>query len=70
MQRPEAALAGLVGRSWYFKEAVVETERVANRVLPSLLVLSVVRKEVHDELVDFTEGEHLAGTVLNGHSDQ
>lgn len=64
MQCPETALAWLVRSSRYFEEAVVETERVTNGVLPSLLILSIVRKEVHDKLVYFTESEHFAGTVL------
>src|SRR5699024_6133342 len=45
VQRPEAALAGLVRCPRYFEEAVIEAERVANGVLPSLLVLPVVGKE-------------------------
>lgn len=70
MKRPKRPFSGFFGSSGNFEEAVVETERVANGVLPSLLILSIVRKEVHDKLVYFTESEHLAGTMLNGHGNQ
>ncbi len=59
MEAPERALAGLVRRPRHLDEAVVEAEAVADGVLPALLVLPIEREQVHDELVDFTEGEHL-----------
>ena len=40
-------------------EAVVEAETVPDGVLPSLLVLAVVRKQVDDQLVDLAQRAHL-----------
>lgn len=39
-------------------------------VLPALLVLPVEREQVHDELIDLREGQHLVRRVLYRHSDQ
>lgn len=70
MQRPERPLARLVGCPRYLEEAVVEAERMPDGVLPALLVLSVERKQVHDELVNLTKGQHFARRILNGHRDE
>lgn len=70
VQRPERALARLVGRPRHFDETVVERQRMPYRVLPALLVLSVEREQVHDELVDFGQREHPRGAVLDGHGDE
>lgn len=70
VQGPVGALAGLVGRAGHLDEAVVEGERVADGVLPALLVLAVVREEVHDPLVDLVEGQHLVARLLDGHGDE
>ena len=70
MQRPEAALARLVGRTRHFNETVVEAQRMANRVLPALLVLFVVREERHDVLVDVGQRDHLAFRTVDRHRDQ
>lgn len=59
MESPEAAFSRLVGASWDLDEAVVEGEVVAERVLPALCVLAVVRETIHDEFVDVTERKHL-----------
>lgn len=59
VESPEGALAGLVGRARHFDEAVVEGERMPDRVLPALLVLPVEREQVHDELVDLAQRQHL-----------
>lgn len=70
MQRPEGSFARLVRRAWHFNEAVVEAERVPDRVLPALLILSVEREQIHDELIDLREGQHLVRRVLYRHGDQ
>ena len=70
MQRPVAALARSIRTARHLDEAVVEAERVTNGVLPALLILAVVGKEVHDELVDLGESAHLGVVVLDGHGDQ
>lgn len=52
VQCPVASFARSVRRARNFDEAVVEGEAVPNGVLPSLLVLSVERKQVHYKLID------------------
>lgn len=61
MEGPEGALTWLVRCTRYLDEAVVEGQRVPDRVLPPLLVLAVEREQVHYELVDLRQGEHLDG---------
>ena len=70
MEGPEGSFARFVGRTRHFDEAVVERERVADRVLPALLVLPIEREQVHDKLVDFAEREHFGRRVLYGHCDE
>ena len=53
MKSPVGSLAGSGGMSGDLDEAVVEAEVVSQGVLPSLSVLPVVGKVVHDELVNF-----------------
>lgn len=53
VQRPERTLARFVGRPGHFDETVVKRQRVPDGVLPPLLVLTVERKQIHDELIDF-----------------
>lgn len=54
----------------YFDKTVVQTQIVADRILPSLSIFTVVRKSIHNELVDSVESDFLVGSWLNGHSDQ
>ena len=54
----------------YLEKAVVEWERMPDRVLPTLLVLPIEREQIHDELVDFAQGQHLLRRVLDGHRDE
>ncbi len=70
MKRPVGALAGLVGGTCHFDEAIVEGQRVADGVLPALLVLAVIWEQIHDPLVDFVERQHLAVGLLDGHRDE
>lgn len=70
MQSPETALTWLVWAPRDLDETVVERQVVAQRVLPPLSVFPVVREAIHDELVDFTEGQHLLGTALDRHGRQ
>ena len=70
MKGPVGAFAGLIWGSRHFDEAVVETERVPDRVLPSLLVLPVKREQVHDKLVNVAQSQHFRRRVLDGHRDQ
>lgn len=67
VQCPKRALARFVRRAGHFNETVVERQRVPDGILPPLLVLSVEREQVHDELIDFREREHFHRRVLYGH---
>ena len=53
VEGPVGPLAGSVRSPGDLDEAVVEAEVVSQGVLPSLSVLPVVGKVVHDELVNF-----------------
>ena len=70
MQGPIRPFARLIRRSRHFDEAVVETQRVPDRILPTLLILPVKREQVHDELIDVAQSQHFRGRILNGHRDQ
>ena len=56
IEHPVVAFARIVVVARYFDETFVETQIVADRVLPSLLVVAIIRKVLHDELVDSVEG--------------
>lgn len=51
----------------YLDEAAVEGQVVSDGVLPGSLVGAVVRKSLHDELVDARQSDPLLGTLLDGH---
>lgn len=70
VQGPEGSLARLVRRARHLDEAVVEAERVPDGVLPALLILPVEREQIHDELIDLREGQHLVRCVLYRHGDE
>jgi len=70
IQCPESTFTWTTFVTWYFDEAVVEGEVVADGVLPALLVLLVVRKAFHDELVDTIQRDLLIASTLDGHCDQ
>ncbi len=53
-----------------FHEALIETQIVSNGILPSLLIVSIVRKVLHDVLIDSVKGESFLGTLTNGHHDE
>lgn len=54
----------------YLDEAAVERQVVSDGVLPGSLVGSVVRKSLHDELVDARQSDPLLGALLDGHGYQ
>lgn len=70
MEGPKRALAGFVWGSGYLHETVIEAEGMPNGILPTLLILPVEWKEVHDELIDFRQGQHLVGIILDRHGDK
>lgn len=70
MERPKRAFARLVGSSRNFAETVVERQRMANAVLPTLLVLTVIREMLHYKLVDFAQSTHCVLATLYSHGDK
>lgn len=70
MQRPEAALAGLVRRARYLDETIIERQRVPDGVLPPLLVLSIVGKLGHDKLINVVERQTLRVALVDGHVNE
>ena len=67
VEGPVGALARHVVAPRHLNETIVETQVVSQRVLPSLGVVSVVGKVVHDELVDVGERQHLVRGLHEGH---
>lgn len=70
VQSPETALARLIWAAGDFNEAVVEGQVVSQGVLPSLSVFSIIRESIHDELVNFTERQHLLRAALDRHGSE
>lgn len=70
VQSPETALTWLVWASRDFNKAVVEGQVVAQGVLPPLSVFSIIRESIHDELVNFTERQHLLRAALDRHGSE
>ena len=64
VEAPVAPLARLLVVPRHLDEALVEAEVVADRVLPALLVVAVVREPVHDERVNAVQGGLLVNRVL------
>jgi len=58
MERPKRSFSWFVWSPRDFDEAIVEGQRVTNGILPSLLILTIVGKEIHDELIDLAESKH------------
>lgn len=70
MQRPKGSLAGFVRRARHLDETVVKAQGMPDRVLPALLILPIEREQIHDELIDLREGQHLVRCILYRHGDQ
>ena len=70
VQGPEVPLAGVTRLPRHLDKAVIETEVMADRVLPLGELFLVIRKSVHDELTDAAEGESLLGRLEYAHTDQ
>lgn len=56
--------------AWNFHKTLVKAEVVADRVLPSLLVLAIIRKVLHDVLVDAIERQSFFWTLSDRQHDQ
>ena len=54
----------------HLDEALVERQIVADGILPSLFVVTIVREILHDELVDAVECETLFSAATDGHHDE
>lgn len=70
IQSPVTALPGLLVVASHLHEALVQTQIVPDRILPTLLVLAIVREALHDELVYAVERDLLVRRVLDGHRDE
>lgn len=70
MQSPETAFAWLVRSAGYFQKTIVKAEAMAYGILPTLLIISIVGKHFHDELINFGQGQHFRIALLNGHRYQ
>ena len=70
VQRPEVALARVARLPRHLDETVVETEVVADGVLPLRELLLVVGEPRPDEVADATQGEPLVGRLEDGHGDE
>ena len=53
-----------------FDKTLVEAEVVSDGVLPSLLVVPVIGKVLHDELIDSVQSETFLRRPSNCHHDQ
>lgn len=53
MEAPEGPFTRLIRCPGHFDETIVERQGVSDGVLPSLLVLTVEREQIHDKLIDF-----------------
>lgn len=54
----------------HFHETLIQTQVMANRILPALLVLLVVREVLHDVLVNAVQRESFLRTATNGHHNE
>ena len=70
VQGPEVPLAGVARLSWHLDKAVIETQIVADGVLPLGELFLVIREPLLDKLADAAEGEPLVGGLEDGHADQ
>ena len=70
MQRPVGTFSRPLRTSRYLHEAIVERERMSNRVLPTLLILSIVRVSILNVLIDLRECAHTIGRTVDGMCDQ
>jgi len=66
----EKYLARSVLLARHLNEAVIQRQIVADRVLPALTVVAIVRKTIHDELIDAIECDAVIVGLLDGHDDQ
>ena len=70
MKSPKGSFARLVRSSRNFDKAIIEGKRMTYRVLPSLLILTIVWEVIHDKLINFTQSQHLRCRLLNSHGNQ
>ena len=70
VQGPEVPLAWVARLSGYLDEAVIETQIMADAVLPGGEPVLVVGESVLDELTDAIEGESALRGLDYGHGDE
>ena len=68
---PIGSLARFLVVTRHLDETFVERQIMTDRVLPALFILPIVRKTIHDELVDPVQRDlFLRSRTLNGHGDK
>ena len=70
MQSPISSFARPVWPPWDLDETIVETQIVPQTVLPTLCVLAIIRKVIHDELVDIRKWQHFLRAMKQSHGRQ
>ena len=53
-------ISKIYSQIFYLYKAVVERKGMSDGILPSLLVLAVVGKKIHDKLVNLIESAHFS----------
>jgi len=56
--------------TWNFHKTFIQAEVVADRVLPALLVLAIIRKVFHDVFVNSVERKSFLGALSNRQHDE
>lgn len=70
VEGPVAAFARFFVIARHFDKALVQGQVVSDTVLPTLLVVPVKGKALHNKLINTVKGHLLVRGVLDGHSDE
>lgn len=70
IEHPVVTLPRIVVMPRHFDETLVQAQVVADRVLPALLVLFVIREVLHDVLVDAVQRESFFRAASYRHHDE
>lgn len=70
IKRPVATLTRLLIIACHLHKALVQTKIVPDGVLPTLLIVPIVREPFHDVLVDTVQRHFLIRRILDSHCDE
>ena len=70
VQSPVWTFARSFWTAWYFDKTIVETQRMSDGILPSLLILTIEWKCFHYVLINVVQCNHACAWFLYGHCDQ